>query len=224
MSVNSGTAISRRLERGSVPKLYALADVEALGAARTVDAVKALADLGIGWIQIRAKSLDDRGLYDLTERAVRAVEGRQARLWINDRADLAMLFPVSGVHVGQDDLPPEAVRAAVGDRCWIGHSTHDLEQLRAADADPDVDVIALGPIFATTSKRNADPAVGLETLRQARRLTRKPLIAIGGIDAKRLPGVLRAGADSAAILGAICRGDIEPNVRRLQACLTESKA
>jgi thiamine-phosphate pyrophosphorylase len=105
----------------------------------------------------------------------------------------------------------------VGSGVWIGLSTHGLEQVAAADADPNVNVIAVGPLYATTGKERPDPIVGLELLRRARQITRKPLVAIGGIDAERLPEVLAAGADAAAILGAVCRGDVATNCRRLLA-------
>lgn len=214
--------------RAAIPPLYALADVEVLAANAVVDAVRILAEHGVGWIQLRAKRLPDRDLYHLVERVLNALEGTPARLWINDRADVAMLFPVAGLHLGQQDLPPAAARrllddAAAPERVLIGRSTHDLEQLRQADADPAVDVIALGPIYKTSSKRDAEPVVGVAALRRARRLTGKPLVAIGGIDAGRLAEVLQAGADSAAVLGAICRGEVEANVKRLLARMPAEK-
>jgi thiamine-phosphate pyrophosphorylase len=127
---------------------------------------------------------------------------------VDDRADLAALFPVDGVHVGQRDLPPAAARRVVGGGVRIGLSTHDEEQLAAADADPAVDVIAVGPVFPTTGKEDPDPVVGLSFVRRARERTRKPLVAIGGIDAGNVAEVLAAGADAAAVLGAVCRGGV----------------
>jgi thiamine-phosphate pyrophosphorylase len=137
---------------------------------------------------------------------------------VDDRADLAALFPVDGVHVGQRDLPPAAARQVVGADVRIGLSTHDEEQFAAADADPAVDVIAVGPVFPTTGKEDPDPVVGLPLVRWARERTRKPLVAIGGIDAGNVAEVLAAGADAAAVLGAICRGgvrEVRANCRRL---------
>jgi thiamine-phosphate pyrophosphorylase len=101
---------------------------------------------------------------------------------------------------------------------WIGLSTHNERQLAAADADPEVDLIAVGPVFATTGKAHPDPVVGLDFLRWARGRTAKPLVAIGGIDAGRMAAVLAAGADAAAVLGAVCRGgDVRESCRRLLA-------
>jgi thiamine-phosphate pyrophosphorylase len=108
----------------------------------------------------------------------------------------------------------------VGADVRIGFSTHDEEQLAAADADPAVDVIAVGPVFPTTGKENPDPVVGLPFVRWARERTRKPLVAIGGIGAGNVAEVLAAGADAAAVLGAVCRGgvgEVRANCLRLLA-------
>jgi thiamine-phosphate pyrophosphorylase len=204
--------------------LYGIADLGALGETSPADAAAAMAEAGISWIQVRAKApgLPDRELYRLAEACVRRLEGSGAKLWIDDRADLAALLPFSGVHLGQDDLPPEAARRAVGEVAWIGLSTHDEAQVAAAEADPDVDVVAFGPVFSTTGKERPDPVVGLSGLKRARALTRKPLVAIGGISADNLSQVLAAGADTAAVLGAVCRGDVRANCRRLLAAAGEA--
>jgi thiamine-phosphate pyrophosphorylase len=198
--------------------VYAIADARALGATPLPAAVAEMASAGIGWIQVRAKELSGSAWYEALAGCCRALEGSGVRLWVDDRADLAALFPVAGVHVGQRDLPPAAARRVVGAGVRIGLSTHDEEQLAAADADPDVDVIAVGPVFPTTGKELPDPVVGLQFVRWARERTRKRLVAIGGIDAGNLAAVLAAGADSAAVLGAVCRGGIggiRANCRRL---------
>lgn len=202
--------------------VYAIADAEALGATPLSAAVAEMAAAGVRWIQIRAKKLSGAALYRELEACCRALEGGGTDLWVDDRADLAALFPVAGVHVGQTDLPPAAARRIVGERLWIGASTHNAAQLAAAIADPEVDVIAVGPVFATTGKENPDPVVGLDFVREARRAldasgSGRPLVAIGGIDAGNLAAVLAAGADTAAVLGAVCRGDVEANSRRLLA-------
>ncbi|HKH44201.1 MAG TPA: thiamine phosphate synthase [Thermoanaerobaculia bacterium] len=200
-------------------RIYAIADAEALGSIPLPEAVGAMAAAGIGWIQVRAKRLSGRDLFRVLDECCRVVEGTGTALWMDDRADLAALFPVAGVHVGQADLPPAAVRRVLGDRLWIGLSTHDEAQLAAADADPDVDVVAVGPVFPTASKERPDPVVGLDFVRRARARTAKPLVAIGGIGAETLRAVLEAGADAAVVLGAVCRGSdlgqISKNARRL---------
>lgn len=206
------------------PPLYAIADVEVLGERQAEGAVAEMAECGVRWIQVRAKRLPDDRLYRLLEACGRRLEGGPAALWVNDRPDLAALLPVAGVHVGQGDLPPEAARRVLGDEAWIGRSTHDEAQLAAADRDPAVDLIALGPIFATTGKRDPDPPVGIATLGRCRSRTRKPLVAIGGIGPGNIARVLAAGADSVAVLGAVCRGDVRRNCRRLLAAAAEAAA
>lgn len=226
--------------RGTVvrpPRLYGIADGDALGCnvsgcnvlscsaetagRRMASAVRAMADGGVGWIQIRLKQAPDDVLHAVVEASVQALQGMDTVLWVNDRPDIAALFPGVAVHVGQDDLPPAAARRAVGPDRLIGLSCHDIEQIRRADADPDVDVVAFGPIYTTTSKRNPDPTVGLEGLRQARAATTKPLVAIGGIDPGNGRSVFDAGADSVVMLGALCRGDVAANSRRAKAALED---
>lgn len=206
--------MSVRITRDRVPSLYAIADADVLGIERVPPAIAAMAAGGIAWIQIRAKHAADSELARTVERAL---EGLPAgvTLWIDDRPDVAALYALAGVHVGREDLPPAAARAVVGDACWIGSSTHDLDQVAAADADGDVDVIALGPIFPTRHKQAPDPVVGLEALSRARGLTAKPLVAIGGITAETVVDVIAAGADSAVVLGAVCTGDVAANCEQL---------
>jgi thiamine-phosphate pyrophosphorylase len=200
--------------------VYAIADAGALGAGALPAAVAEMAGAGVRWIQVRAKDLSGSAWHAALAACCRTLEGSGVRLWVDDRADLAALFPVEGVHVGQRDLPPAAARRVVGGDVRIGLSTHDEEQFAAADADPAVDVIAVGPVFPTTGKENPDPVVGLSFVRRARERTRKPLVAIGGIDAANVAEVLAAGADAAAVLGAVCRGgvrEVRANCLRLLA-------
>jgi thiamine-phosphate pyrophosphorylase len=197
--------------------IYAVADAAVLAPTPVPEAVAAIAAAGVRWIQVRAKRLSGADLCRLVEGCCRALEGSGAELWIDDRADLAALFPVAGLHLGQADLPAAAARGVVGERPWIGLSTHAEGELEAADADPAVDVIAVGPVFPTTGKERPDPPVGLAFVARARARTAKPLVAIGGIDAGNVGRVLAAGADTAAVLGAVCRGDVRRNCERLLA-------
>ena len=120
-------------------------------------------------------------------------------IWIvDDRADIAKLLD-AGVHLGQDDLPPKLARRIMGSGGTVGFSTHNAEQLRAADDEP-ADYLAIGPIFRTPSKRKPDPVVGIERLSQWRPLTPRPLVAIGGITRENAASVLAAGADSVAVI------------------------
>ena len=197
--------------------IYAIADADALAPTPVPAAVAAMAGEGVRWIQVRGKRLSGSGWYRILEECCRVTEGSGAELWVDDRADLAALFPVAGLHVGQADLPPGAARRVVGPGVRIGLSTHTEEQMAAAALDPDVDVIAVGPVFATTGKERPDPVVGLDFVRQARARTGKTLVAIGGVDAGNVAEVLAAGADFAVVLGAVCRGDVRANCRRLLA-------
>jgi thiamine-phosphate pyrophosphorylase len=123
---------------------------------------------------------------------------------VNDRADVASLAGASGVHVGQDDLEVEEARALVGKGKWVGVSTHNIEQFRAAAATS-AEYIAFGPVFATSSKANPDPVVGIELLRRVRDLSEKPIVAIGGITLENAPSVIQAGADCVAVISDVLR-------------------
>ena len=203
--------------------LYTLADGDTLGEAQLPAAVEAMAQAGVEWIQVRAKSIPSDRLHALLQEIERRLEGSASHLWLNDRVDLAALLPsavLRGVHLGQDDLPIAAARKVLGP-LWLGQSTHNLQQWTAAAANLEVDVLAVGPVFATTGKADPEPVVGLEGVTQARQAIDasprpgRPLVAIGGIDADRMPRVLEAGADVVAVLGEACRGDIVRNCRRL---------
>jgi thiamine-phosphate pyrophosphorylase len=121
------------------------------------------------------------------------------KLIMNDRADLCLAAGFDGLHVGQDDLSPEAARRILGPTRWLGVSTHNPEQIAEAD-QTSADYLAIGPVFATASKANPDPVVGLAGVRRARELTRKPLVAIGGITRANARSVIDAGADSVAVI------------------------
>jgi thiamine-phosphate pyrophosphorylase len=123
-------------------------------------------------------------------------------LILNDYPELAVEAGFDGVHVGQGDMPMEAARAIVGAERLVGVSTHNPEQLAEADRGS-ADYLAIGPVFATSTKLNPDPVVGIEGVRRARELTTKPLVAIGGITAENCRSVLDAGADSVAVISAI---------------------
>jgi len=221
MTGGTGSDRSAVERAGALPPpgpVYAIADVGILGQRPGLSvprAVAAMAGAGCGWIQLRAKGLPDGALYDLALACREAVEASGASLWIDDRTDVAVLSRAAGVHLGQEDLPAAAARQVAGPDLWIGRSTHDANQVLAADRDPAVDVVAVGPVFDTGTKERPDPVVGLEMVRRARALTRKPLVAIGGIDHTNIGAVLEAGADAAAVISAVCRGDVEENVRRL---------
>jgi thiamine-phosphate pyrophosphorylase len=128
--------------------------------------------------------------------------GSDCRLILNDRADLAVLASFGGVHVGQGDLPPEYARLVVGGERWVGVSTHNEGQVRIAN-ETSADYVAVGPVFATGTKLDAEPVIGLDGVRRARALTKKPIVAIGGITRANARSVIDAGADSVAVISAL---------------------
>jgi thiamine-phosphate pyrophosphorylase len=159
---------------------------------------------GIQLLQYRKKSRSPSDLEDPRQMLSQARELRRTlsgdvQLIMNDRADLCLAAGLEGVHLGQDDLSVQGARQILGPRKIIGFSTHNLEQVKAAN-NSSADYIALGPIFGTRSKLKADPVVGLDLLGRARRLTRKPLVAIGGITRKNCASVIQAGADAVAVI------------------------
>lgn len=205
------------LERSAIPSIYALADRETLSPRTLADSVAQMVDAGLRWIQIRSKNSTDAELARDVEAVLLVTEGSGARIWINDRPDLARMFAAYGVHLGQDDVPCRRARETVLPDTKVGLSTHSLNQAKRADRDSAVDLIAIGPVFATSSKLGVSGIVGLRGVRAVRSATTKPLIAIGGIDASNMLDVLDHGADSVAILGAVCRGEVGANCARLVA-------
>jgi thiamine-phosphate pyrophosphorylase len=157
-----------------------------------------LAQSGVELIQYRDKQASSRRLFETAEALVRVLAPRGVKLIVNDRADIAALAGADGVHVGQEDLDVEQARAICGSSRWIGVSTHTLAQVERAAATS-ADYISVGPVFATATKEKPGPVVGLDFIGQARRLTAKPLVAIGGITLERVAEVYSAGADSIAV-------------------------
>jgi thiamine-phosphate pyrophosphorylase len=185
-----------------LPRLYPILDASCFSdEAALFVAARILISSGCTLIQYRNKTSSSIQMLSQA-RELRRITARSATLIMNDRADLALAAGFDGVHVGQDDLSVNAVRKIVGPNLIIGASTHNPEQVREADA-ADPDYIAIGPVFATASKANPDPVVGLEGVRLARFLTRKPLVAIGGITIAHSRSVIEAGADSLALISAL---------------------
>lgn len=180
----------------NLPGFYPILDTERCSA---VPAAEALLEAGVRIIQFRHKGFLSRIAFEEAKRIAELCRHRGVLFIVNDRADVAKLLN-AGLHLGQDDLAPTDARKIVPAPSILGFSTHNEQQLRAGDAEP-VDYLAIGPIFATGSKLNPDPVVGLDQLRRLRPLTQKPLVAIGGITRELAPKVFEAGADSVAIIG-----------------------
>jgi thiamine-phosphate pyrophosphorylase len=188
----------------SLPRLYAIVDVEVARRAgwSPLELARAYVDGGARLLQLRAKSLEGAAFLELTRAMVRLTHGAGARLIVNDRADIAVLANADGVHVGQDDLMPRDVRSIVGDDLIVGLSTHSVDQVHAALAEP-IDYLAVGPIFGTSTKDTGYSAVGLGLITDAAALATPlgiPVVAIGGITRDRVAAVWQAGAAAAAVI------------------------
>ncbi len=187
-----------------LPRLYPIVDAALFELTSELLAFsEELAAGGCTLLQYRNKSGNARVMLEQARELKRHL-GNSVRLIMNDRADLCLAAEFDGVHVGQDDLSPEAVRAIIGPDRWLGVSTHNPEQLREADLTS-ADYLAIGPVFSTFSKDRPDPVVGLEGVRRARALTPKPLVAIGGITRANAASVIEAGADSVAVISDLLR-------------------
>jgi thiamine-phosphate pyrophosphorylase len=188
----------------SVPRLYPIVDAAFFDTKEDLAAfAEELVAGGCALMQYRNKSGGSRVMLEQARELKRRVGGT-VKLIMNDRADLCLIAEFDGVHVGQDDLLPESVRGIIGDGRCLGVSTHNLEQMREADRTS-ADYLAIGPVFSTSSKDRLDPVVGLEGVRRARQLTRKPLVAIGGITRANAASVIEAGADSVAVISNLLR-------------------
>jgi thiamine-phosphate pyrophosphorylase len=179
-----------------LPAFYPVLDADRVSA---IPAAEALLAAGARILQYRHKSFFSQKAFEEASRIAELCRSAGALFIVNDRADIAKLLD-AGLHLGQDDLAPADARRVLPASSIVGFSTHNEQQLRAGDTEP-VDYLAIGPIFATRSKQNPDPVVGLGRLRTLRSLTRKPLVAIGGITRELAPKVFEAGADSVAIIG-----------------------
>lgn len=186
-----------------LPKLYAITDAR-LSALSHAEQVARLAVGGATLIQLREKHASPREFYREAQAAVRVARAQGVTLIVNDRADIALALAADGVHLGQDDLHPEAARRLLGDDSIIGYSTHNLAQLEEAARLP-VNYVAFGPVFPTRTKENPDASVGLKLLARARAALPSaiPLVAIGGITREHARAALAAGADSVAVVSAL---------------------
>ena len=183
----------------TLPRLYAILDAGLFpDGTALLAAAQELAAGGVTLLQYRNKSGNARQMLEQA-RELKRLFGDSVTLIMNDRADLCLAAEFDGVHLGQDDLSPEGARKVIGPHRWLGVSTHNSQQVIKADRTS-ADYVAIGPVFATSSKANPDPVIGLDGVRQARALTRKPLVAIGGITRENCYSVRDAGADSVAVI------------------------
>src|SRR6266550_706933 len=187
-----------------LPRLYAILDASRFPHAHAMLSVaEELHVGGVTLLQYRNKTANARRILE-EARELKLRLGNAVRLIMNDRADLCVAGGFDGVHVGQEDLSPEGARRVIGSDAILGVSTHSPEQLQEADSTS-ANYLAIGPVFGTSSKENPDPVVGLDGVRQARVLTTKPLVAIGGITRENARAVIEAGADAVAVISDLLR-------------------
>jgi thiamine-phosphate pyrophosphorylase len=168
------------------------------------ETARQLIEAGVRMLQYRSKSGSACETLGLSRKLAAMSSTRGVTFFVNDRPDIAFMAGAAGVHVGQADLSVEDARAVVGSESWIGVSTHNELQFRAA-IESSADYIAVGPVFPTKSKVNPDPVIGTEFIGRVRRMTNKPIVAIGGITAERAAEVIEAGADSVAVISDILK-------------------
>jgi thiamine-phosphate pyrophosphorylase len=188
----------------ALPRLYPILDAGLLTTRghdlrRTAEQMRAAE---VELLQYRDKSGSPQAVLQNAAVIQEVFAGTKCKLILNDRADLAVLADWGGVHVGQGDLLPEDARRVVGAHRWVGISTHNDEQVRLAAASC-ADYVAVGPVFATGTKLDAEPVIGLDGVRRARALTTKPIVAIGGITRENARSVIDAGADSIALISGL---------------------
>jgi len=202
--------------------LYAILDVD-LTRARgwaPLDLLDAWLDAGIRLVQLRAKSLPFGPMLDLADAVIARARAAEGTVIVNDRADVARLSDADGVHLGQTDLGPAAVRQMIGAGRLIGLSTHTAAQVDAGLLQP-IDYLAIGPVFATGSKAQPDPVVGLEGVRLAvQRAGARPVVAIGGITLTRAREVLDSGAASVAVISDLLTDDPRARARAWVALIS----
>jgi thiamine-phosphate diphosphorylase len=194
---------ARAARRRRLLGVHVLADDDPRWPAGPLAQAEAACAGGAAVVQLRCKHATDRETLRLGA-AIRARTQAAGLLFlVNDRFDLALALGADGVHLGQQDLPPDALPEAARERLLVGRSTHDLAELDAARAGP-VDYLALGPVFGTASKATPHAARGIEMAREAaRRAAPLPLVAIGGVDAEGAAALARAGVGGVAVISAV---------------------
>ena len=194
----------------NLPRFYPVLDTGLLArrGIAPVGAAEAVLDAVSRILQLRQKQHFSRDVFRDATQIAELCRNAGALFVVNDRADMALMLDAA-LHIGQDDLPPCAARRVIGSRRAIGFSTHNERQLRDVQGEP-VDYVAFGPMFATASKDNPDPVVGLAELQRLRPLSPRPLVAIGGITRATAGKVLAAGADSVAIISDLIPEECTP--------------
>ena len=199
----------------SLPKIYPITDVSITDLSH-LEQTKRLVAGGAKIIQLREKTASPAEFYEAAQAVMLFARKRNVKIIINDRVDIALAVGADGVHLGQNDLPPDQARKILGEKAIIGFSTHNIEQALEAVKLP-INYLAIGPIFATNTKENPDTIVGIEGLSKVREAIGDfPLVAIGGINFENARDILANGADSIAVISAILKpaSDISENINQ----------
>lgn len=205
--------------------LYLVTDSVMAGSRSLADVVAPAVAAGVTCVQLREKAASDEEVVALGRQLVEVLAGTGVPLLIDDRVHLVHPIGADGVHIGQEDTPPTAARAALGPEAIIGLSVHDAAQVDAANALPPatLDYIGLGPVWATGTKEGHAPPIGPEGLADLRRRSHHPAVAIGGVKAHTLAELAGSGVEGVAVVSAICAAaDVPAATRELREALATS--
>lgn len=200
-------------------QIYCITAEEYSNGRSNIEMVKMMVEAGIKIIQYREKNKKKLLKYEECKVIRQITELADVLFIINDDVDLALAVEADGIHIGQDDLPIEAVRKLVGDDMIIGLSTHSLEQANDA-VERGADYIGVGPIFKTNTKKDVCASVGFDYLDEVVKCIDLPFVAIGGIKEHNLPEVVNHGAKCVAIVTDITKAeDVVSKIKRLKYTL-----
>ncbi len=183
-----------------LPRLHVITPAEV--GAHVAEATRAAVAAGAPLVQLRTKDATDRARYRHTAELAGLCRAGGATVMVNDRADLAVALGADGVHVGDDDLPPEAVRAVLGPEPILGVTARDPEAGRRA-VDAGATYLGVGPVRATSTKAGLPDPIGVAGVEAVARAVEVPVIAIGAVTAADVPALLDAGAWGVAVVGAV---------------------
>jgi len=197
--------------------LYVITDERFLNIFNIFEAVERAILGGATVVQYRAKKKSSREMYEEALLVREATKLHQVPFIVNDRLDLALAVGADGVHVGQEDLPVDAIRQIVGDEFIVGLSTHNLEQVKEANREKLASYIGFGPVFPTTTKEKPDPVTGIESLCRAVEVSELPVVAIGGIFVDNVREICSCKPSGVAVVRAVFeKGDPYENAKELR--------
>lgn len=209
---------------GSLAGVYVVTDGTMLPGRTHIEIAEACVAAGAGCVQLREKNLPDRDVFELAIAIRRMTEYTKTIFIVNNRADIAVACGADGLHVGQDDLSAAVARKIIGPDAILGVSALSVEDAVRAEADG-ADYVAPGPIFATASKSDAGPVMGLASIREIKQAVNIPVVAIGGIGLANIAEISEAGAESAAVISAVvCAPDMADAIRVLQTEFQRGKS